>query len=259
MGGQSGALEDLAVANDISSGTGGWDGEYGFFGNRGGVQWLLADTVSDGTMAVKYKSPSFYGFNFMVSFIPDSSALVGAGTFVSSYDPLLIDAGASYVKNRFEGGVGYAGTFGGFGLTGSVGGAVGSPEATTGYQDLSVITAGIQGTYAGFAVGGNYMGGKYVNGMQAAPEGASSTQAFDAGVTYDFAQFQVGAQYYGYTTPIIGDPANNEKFSGAAIGAKWVVNPGVTLFLDGLFGAKNANGEPRTNYNGVGIGTYFQW
>ena len=260
FGGQPGALADAAVANDEASGTGGWDGEYSFFGNRGGVPWLLADTVSDGTLAIKYTSPSLAGVGLIVSFIPDSSALVGASTFISSFDPARYTGeGPSFVKNRIEGALTFAGQFGGFGVSANLGGAVGSPEATVGHQDLGVFDAGLQGTYRNISLGAHYDGGKFADAFDVLPNGAGNTQAYNVGLLYTIAAMQVGVQYYGYTTPVLSDPSNNERFGGAALGAKWVVNPGVTLFFDGLFGAKNITGAPRSNYNGVGLGTYFQW
>lgn len=250
VGGQAGALEDAAVANDEASGTGGWDGEYGFFG--GGYQWLMADTVGNGTDGIKYQSPSFSGLGFIASFIPDASAQIGTDKFINT-----TTAATGAVKNRIEAAITYSGTFGGTGIGADVGFGGGSPEATTGYQNMSVIDAGLKVSFAGVEVGGQFDTGKYAGGFNALPKGYGDTTAYDAGVLYSFGAAQVGAQYYGYK--IATGMATKEKFSGAALGATYHLNPGVTFFFDGLSGSKTDTGAAKTNFTGVGVGTYFQW
>jgi len=253
IGGQDGALEDAAVANDEAGGTGGWDGEYGFFGN--GYKWLMPDTVANGTDGIKYASPSFGGLGVIASFIPDSTAQIGSDVFVNSLPAGTV---SSAVKNRIEASLTYSGTFGGFGLNANLGFGSATPQAT-GNQNMSVIDFGLEGSVAGFTVGGNYTTGKFGPGFSALPTGFGNTSAYDAGVLYSIGAVGVGAQYYGYKIATAAGGAGSEKFGGEAIGAKYSLNPGVTLFFDGLVGQKQVTGASKVNFTGVGVGTYFQW
>ena len=257
MGGQAGAIKSMAVANDEASGTGGWDGEYGFFGN--GYQWLLADAYGDGLEGIKYVTPSFAGVKVTLSWTPDSTAQVGAGRFVSSFNNAAI-AGvpANSVRNRVEGMINYSGTFGSTGLNADIGGAVAAPmQAAGGWQNVTVFDAGLEATFSGLTVGGHVDTGKYAAAFLAQPAGVGNTTAVDAGIVYGFGAAQVGAQYYGYSIPIT--TAVKQTFSGGAIGASYKLNPGVTLFFDGLFGTKQQTAVNNVSFTGVGIGTYFQW
>lgn len=250
VGGQAGAVKSASVANDEASGTGGWDGEYGFFGN--GYRWLLADASGDGQEGVKYVTPSFSGLSATVSFIPNSANQVGAN-FVASSAPA---GSTNATKNVIEGVLNYAGAFGGTGVNADIGLLSATPLAS-GLQNVNVMNVGLEVSMAGFTVGGNYQTGKFADGYGALAAGLKATKAYDAGVVYGFGAAQVGAQYYGYE--IATSTTKTEKFSGEALGASYKLNPGVTFFFDGLVGQKTATAASKVNFTGIGVGTYFQW
>lgn len=254
FGGMPGVIGTVAVANDETAGTGGWDGEYGFKSNNPnfrGPGGYLVDAGVDGLNGIQYYSPKFAGIGFGIGWIPSTENQIGGSPIVETPQTAILD--------RVEVALTYAGSFGSTGVNADIGYVTG--KAPKGFQNLSFVDAGLEVTLAGFSVGGHLDTGKFngngPGGYGAVANGLGSTTAYDIGVIYGIGAFSVGAQYDGhkYATTATTD----SKFSGEAAGATYKLVPGVTGFLDVLVGERTDTGLKKVNFTGVGVGTYFQW
>ncbi|MBN8928010.1 MAG: hypothetical protein BGO51_14995 [Rhodospirillales bacterium 69-11] len=153
---------------------------------------------------IVYMSPQFYGFDVGVQWAPNTSNGFGSCAVASSTCPSLssspVALDGARVINQTAAGVRYQGKFAGLGVlaygvyefsghtnyTGPV------TSSTITYNPLSFYNAGVALTYAGFTVGGNYIGGQ-VNGQGAPkPAGGSAMNAWTAGVTYKTGPLTMG-------------------------------------------------------------------
>jgi len=286
-------LETIIVGSQDDIGTGGWYGEYGWNGANGSPGWLFAD-VDETKTSINYYSPSFAGFGFAVGFMPYDNNSASANNVDSGPDgssPTI-----DHNKNRIDAALLYGNNFGPLGVKATIGGRIAgvvrdtSLDATH-FQDVKIFDAGVEVSYAGFGVGGHVDVGKYGAGTgsygiyEPVPDHTKTSTAFIVGVRYDVPNpavpLSVGGSYYYYsvdgnqyvnpTGSPTGGPAqlamgSKVTFNGGAIGASYKLVPGVTLFLDAMYGQQKANdgqalvGTRSTiDSQGLGIGTYFQW
>jgi predicted porin len=281
-------LETIIVGSQDDIGTGGWYGEYGWNGGNGSPSWLFAD-VDETKTSINYYSPSFAGFGFAVGFMPYDNNSASANNVDSG--PAGSSPTIDHNKNRIDAALIYGNNFGPLGLKATIGGRVAGVvrDTTPGdphFQDVKIFDAGVEVSYAGFGVGGHVDIGKYGAGTgnygiyEPVPDHTKSSTAFILGVRYDVPNpavpLSVGGSYYYYS--VDGNQYNNATtgiqlaqgskvtFNGGAIGASYKLVPGVTLFLDALYGEQKANDgqtligtRTKIDSQGLGVGTYFQW
>ena len=256
----------------------GWDGEYGF--NTAGLSWLLSDN-HDNVQGLSYYSPSFFGLQALVSYVPVDQTLSNSQFSVYRTDGTNAPTNIYRAKDRVEGALKYGGTFGPVGVSADVGYIWSDKVKSTGfsaasYRNLSVFDAGLSLTYAGFELDGHLDTGHFDGGYNPVPRGTPTTTAWTAGLQYTFGPFTVGGSYYDYTlgnTNTSQAAFGNRKRDAYGIGAggTYAVAPGFNVYLDALYGhQKEANfniidgvaGSPVSNKvdaRGVGLGASFTW
>ena len=280
-------LEKYAVGVNWDYGTGGFDGEYGWNGANGTPLWLFPDN-NDTTTSIQYTTPTYAGFLAAFNFSPSQNNLGSNNQTTSTSDPL--NPAINKYSNRVQGTINYGGTFGALGLKANVGGqysgvvhnTVPATAVTAAGENavaMSILDAGLAVTYAGVTAEAHVDTGYFGAGWTPLKPHSSPTTAAIAGLTYTIPNpavpLAMGAGYYWYQidannyTFVAGTaPAAHERviFNGAQVGAsyKWV--PGVTFFLDGLYGVQRAPsgselvvGNNKVTSYGLGLGTYFQW
>jgi hypothetical protein len=274
------AIGVTAVGTGDDFGTGGFYGEYGI---KNGPSFAMADTYFGGIpkQDVLYVSPSLAGFTVAADWQPNS---IGMNNSSGQTDGLAAD-NSGQSRNRIELAAKYAGAFGPTSVKVSAGYAHASPNPVVDgaqlYDDVNLYTAGAVVGVAGFSVEGSFVGGKwnYANidsgsDQGPAPKGAKSSTAIIVGPGYTVGPFAVGAQYYHvsfdasentYAGGLPGAVGKTSTVSGEALGASYVVGPGVTLEFDALVSTVKT---PATASNpassdvhgwGVALGTYFKW
>jgi hypothetical protein len=240
-----------------------------------------------------YMSPQFYGFDVGLQWAPNQTNGNGNGApttygtvagcpYASSNCPGLssstISVDSARVLNQVEIGARYQGKFDALGVlaygvyefsghtsyTGPVGGQT--------YNPLSFGNVGVALTYAGFTVGGNYIGGQ-VNGQGAPkPSGGAPTNGWLAGVTYKTGPLVVGVTgesiYSQGAVPLVGKTQRHEY--GVSAGAAYTIAPGLVGWVEYLYmnrkqnGFNFASGAAGGAYNtvqaqGLQVGTTIYW
>jgi hypothetical protein len=212
-----------------------------------------------------YMSPQFYGFDVGVQWAPNAtngngngagttySTVPGcgvAGSGCPSLSSSSISLDSARMINQVAGGIRYQGKFDALGVlaygvyetsgktsyTGPVGGQT--------YNNLNFGNVGVALTFAGFTVGGNYIGGA-VNGQQAPqPSGGAPMSAWTAGVTYKTGPLIVGVVgeniYSQGSTALVAKTQRHEYALNA--GVSYTVAPGLVVFGEYLYQNRKQNG-----------------
>lgn len=203
-----------------------------------------------------YFSPQFSGFDFAVSFAPNTTpnndAACGvAASGCNSLSTSTVASDAQRATNMFEAMGRYQGTIGGLGIYGIAGysgsGNVSAPAqltAPTGYNGFSVGDVGLVLTYAGISVGGNVIFGAMNGQVGLQPKGAPSAVGWLAGVQYTSGPFYVAAAYMNYQEQ--GQPTMTGKSQayndGVALGTGYTLAPGLNLYAEYLYGKSHQGG-----------------
>jgi predicted porin len=204
---------------------------------------------------VNYYTPRFEGFQFGVSYIPNSSQdRNGAPDSLSNAYSRGWAAAANFVR-----------TFGAFDVAASAGYMRWQgPQltSTTSADDPSQWNVGLQLGYAGFKVGGSY--GKIKDGRSGASgtNVAASTagtggnrvegRAWDAGVMYTFGPAAVSLNYIDGRNddcPVTGSTptcSGDDKFTMLSLAGKYTLGPGVSL-EGNIWTAKIRGNNPTTD------------
>ncbi|MBU6500071.1 MAG: porin, partial [Rhodospirillales bacterium] len=156
---------------------------------------------------VVYLSPSFAGFDFGVSFAPNTGSFVATACNSAAQggcdrqSTSLLGSDAGRRENMVEAQARYQGTFGGVGIA-AAGGFIGSgivkdyaPGATQ-FQNESLGNFGATLSYAGFTVGGHMVAGKANNGFAPLAKGQKGTIAWLVGAQYQTGPYTVGFHYF---------------------------------------------------------------
>ena len=237
------------------------------------VQNGLADSspyimsgINDGSDATKiiYLSPQFAGFDFGLSFAPDSYE--GERTNVPNSTSAQRDRLG--IQNEMSAAIRYRGTFGPVGVIAGIGamwasaqsenaagqpfGAIGNPRP----QSVTAYTGGLVLTGYGFSVGGEYTFGQYGGasvGRRALNAGIDDSQHYLLGATYTVGPFVLGAVFGQGTqgngvartgtaaAPIFTD-LDDRKQTLWGVGVAYNLAPGLVLF--GLYNNVNDENVP---------------
>lgn len=238
-------------------------------GTRNGNQYLLSG-INDGSDATKiiYLSPQFFGFDFGVSYAPNSGEgeRVGQGTSVDGAGITLPLAGQrerATLTNELSAAVRYRGSFGNIGVQAAVGAMrADAPERTaagaaTALQDVTAYTLGLAVTGFGVTVGGEYTWGKYGGasvGRAALANGRDNSNHWVLGATYVMGAFSVGA-YYGQGEQDNGGAAADRKQTVWGLGVAYNIAPGLDAIAsyNDLTDKNGPDSAPGTNTRDVQV------
>jgi len=246
------------------------------------------------------------GGNCSVTTAPSASGLTGnfvtgGATGCDSASSTGLFGESARRRNTIDAQIRYRGAFGPVGLAvtggwmtgghvGYNGAAVGSAAfntATAGgqFKGIDIYDAGLQVTYGGLAVGGHITGGADNSGFALLREGQKKSFAWLVGSSYAFGQFIVGASYFNFQYAGSQTRANNafvgqNRDDGFAAGGTWTFAPGMNVFVDYLYGRRNASNvnlltgtagttvatgaggqrlNNHTQVQGLLLGTAFRW
>lgn len=281
--------------NEVGFNTGGWDGDLPSFFNGGGLKYMLDDD-RDQAEKIVYVSPQVAGFDFGVSYEPnsfnnnfgDATARISSAPTLAPIAPATASAAVGRRRNTIDAALRYQGALGPFALkadiAASYGGSVRSSDGGPNVRDFTLYGGGLAATFGGFEVGGHIDTGVYGNDLANLPRGASGTTAYIGGAQYTFGPFVVGANYYAYdsgqykangataataTAAAVGAGGGLHGY-GVAAGGTYTLAPGASVFLEYLYGQQRAantdiianapgNIHNRVRAQGFGIGTAFKW
>jgi outer membrane protein OmpU len=277
---------------------GGWDGDAeDIIPESAEALYPFADGSSkynQSTNKIVYLSPAWAGFQFGIGFTPNQTGMNYAPAVVSSPTPLV----GGMPRNLIDIGGQYTHTFGPVGiqvgLDYTTGGQVsytgGPTTGPTAYHNLNIFQGGATATIAGFTLGGNAVYGDFNEAdnydILLEPEGGSSAVGWLMGAQYTTGPLVVGASFFrfnqtgdlpggidagsGATITSAGLTTGQQQNDGVAAGATYTLVPGVSLFVDYLYGLRQQGGydfqtgDAGTEHNTVqsqlfGVGTQIQW
>lgn len=186
----------------------------------------LMTSMNNGNDATKivYLSPQFYGFDFGVSFAPNGSE--GERTAVG----LENQRNRTGIRNEMSAAVRYRSSFSGVALSAGAGAQQAEVPAVAGMRDrVTAYNAGLTLTYAGFAVGGEYVFGNYSGisvGRAALAQDRDASHHWVLGASYTTGPVVLGA-YYGAATQDLGAVDRKQRVIG--VGAQYGLAPGLDL------------------------------
>jgi outer membrane protein OmpU len=278
---------------------GGWNGDIeGMIPTVANPVYPFPDSGSafdQASSKLVYLSPTFAGFQFAVGFTPNQTPSNFTDAVTSSPTPII----GGRPRNMLDIGGQYTKTFGPVGLqigvdytsAGTV--AFNGSEPTTvptNYKDMNILFGGVTATIAGLTFGGNSAYGAFnmADGdtFQLEPDGGSKAIGWLLGADYTMGPFVVGASFFrftqtgdipggidagsGATITSAGLTTGQQQNDGVAAGATYTLVPGVSLFVDYLYGMRQQGGYNfETGNAGVdnnnvqsqlfGVGTQIQW
>jgi outer membrane protein OmpU len=207
---------------------------------------------------INYYTPRFAGFQFGVSYIPNS-----AQDRNGAPDPIYSRgwaAGANFVR-----------TFGAFDVAASAGYMQwqAADVAAGPSDDPNQWNVGLQLGFGGFKVGGSYgqisdgRGGASGTNAAASTAGTAVTgidgKAYDAGVMYTFGPAAVSLNYISGknddSNVVTGTGGGDDKFSMLSLAGKYTLGPGVSLEANiwtAKLEANSTGGLPNSENEGMG-------
>jgi predicted porin len=243
---------------------GGWNGDApNFIASNAGLVWPFSDIGNMYTTnKVVYLSPQFFGFDFGVSFEPNTQNLTASngcpGNISTGCAALTSGVTAADVtrrKNTWNPLIRYRGSFGAFGIAATAAyigsGSVqngGNPTLPT-YSGLSLGDFGAAVTFGGLSVGGKYQFGTGNNGFLLQRQGAKEQTTWLVGASYTLGPWIFGAHYLdiisaGFDPGTIAVPSSlgSRREQGLAVGATYSVSPGLAVFLSYLWDQRKQGG-----------------
>ena len=254
----------------------GWNGDVlNFFTSNTQLTWPFPDVGAlYTTEKVVYLSPRWQGFDFGVSFEPNTGTVNGGpGNCPYNYTsstgltgPLNqgngtgCDAATSTSsgditrrRNTVDGALRYRGAFGPVGVVVTAGGMLSGSVADNAtparqpYNGLSVFDSGMQLTYGGLAVGGHITTGESNGQFNLQQKGQINSFAWLVGGSYAIGPIVFGGSYYNFSSagsktfssaPTVG----NRREQGVYIGGTYSFAPGMNVFLTYLYGTRSQGG-----------------
>jgi len=202
--------------------------------NSDGTTYLVTE-INDGNDSTKiiYLSPQFFGFDFGVSFAPNSNE--GERVYVAS-NTTTYQRDKTGLSNEVSGSLRYRGTFGGLGVAASFG-AMRADAAETAYnavslQDVTQYEGGLSLAAYGITVGGYYTWGSFGGATRTAiRSGLDDATNWVIGATYKTGAIAFGA-LFGQAERDNGPTLSDRKQQIISVGASYSLAPGLELFTN---------------------------
>jgi len=260
---------------------GGWNGwAPGLTRGVNPYQFAIGGGYEYSAQKIIYLTPTFSGFRAGVSFTPSTASnqsgegiatgAAGASRVATSSvgNTLSASLGLQNDYNRFRNQVqlaaNYTNTFGGVGVSAHVGyitsGAVKSSDPTAAgsvvSRGQSIFAAGLQGSYAGFTLGGYMNTGTFNGNSNLSIQGAKTSTVWTIGAAYETGPWAVGAHYMSASTNGRFDAARAQRFdTGVGFGVTYAWAPGMRAMLEGVVGSAKERGVNLSNDATLAAGT----
>lgn len=238
------------------------------------------------TQKITYLSPNWSGFQVGFSFAPGSApntagdgnnTITGGSTRQSAS---IAAADLARVRNLWEVGARYTGSFGGVGTQlhiGYIGSAaiknVGGPGVNGGLspRGLSVLTAGATVSYMGFVVGGYVNTGTVNSNFTPLNPGEPSSTVYTVGVGYTNGPWAAGLAYLNADQAGVSGNGARRRDEGFTAGITYTYVPGARLFVEWVQGTAKERGVNLSNdvvpagttrgvsANAIILGNSFRW
>jgi predicted porin len=175
--------------------------------NSDGTRYLLT-TINDGSDATKiiYLSPSFFGFDFGISYAPNADE---GENFLRGGSTTVLQRDRATIRNEWSGGIRYRGSFGNIGVAASFGAmradaqenngviapvGVANSNVVVGLQDVTQYEAAVLITGFGFGVQAFYNWGNF-GGTTRTPlrNGLDTSTNIGIAAGYGAGPFSIGA------------------------------------------------------------------
>lgn len=162
-------------------------------GTRNGNSYMLSG-INDGNDSTKiiYLSPQFFGFDFGLSYAPNSSE----GERSTSAG--ISQRNRTGLTDEISLGLRYRGSFGNIGVAAGFGAMFADRPLGAAAQEVTAYTVGLSLTGFGLTVGGEYTWGQYSGasvGRAALPNGRDDSSHWVLGATYTMGALSFGAFY----------------------------------------------------------------
>jgi len=239
-------------------------------GGNSAAPWIFMSGSGDeyDTQKFVYLSPNFSGFDFGLQYSPNAfSNLNGCAVPATGCSNLQTSGvaadGMRYTNmiaagGRYSGRVGpinvhtygvytYAGHVNYSGTAAAARAAVVTPAGSTWsgqFDNLNYGSMGVQLSYAGVSVGGNFITGA-INGRGAAkPSGGASANAFITGIQYATGPLTVGIayEYIDSQGAVALTGLTQRKEYALDIGGSYALAPGLVLFADYIYQNRKQSG-----------------
>lgn len=171
--------------------------------------------ASEDATKITYYTPRNSGFQFGASYIPDSGNVGTAAGFTT-------DADSDNYENVVNLGVQHSGRLGEIDTLASITGEFGNAESAV-TEDLAAVAAGLNLSYAGFTVGGNYS--YWGDSMKPVASTADDAHSWSVGAGYETGPFGVSIGY------LNGEfMENNSEI--VSVGADYQLAPGLVPYVE---------------------------
>ena len=243
--------------NEIADG--GWNGwAPGMVKGVNPYRFSVGGGYEYSTQKITYLSPTWSGFQVGFSFAPgsapntagDGNTGLGGGTRQASS---ALAGDLARVRNLWEIGARYTGTFGGIGTQLHVG-YIGSSSiknvsaiGAVSPRGLSVITAGATVSYMGFVVGGYMNAGTVNSNFTPLNPGEKQSMVYTVGAGYTNGPWAAGVAYLNANQAGVAGNGNNRTDQGWTAGVTYTYVPGARLFVEFVQGTARERGVNLTN------------
>lgn len=222
-------------ASTFAHGTGGVDGDfYDFVAGTAG--FLVAPDLtlnttgaSEDATKIVYYTPRAGGFQFGVSYTPDSGNSGTASGFTT-------DTNAGQAENVFDLGLNYTGQYDQVGIAASATGSFGSAESAA-QEDLAAYAFGLNLNYLGFTLGGSY--GDLQDSLTAKAANADA-DFWNVGLGYETGPFGASVSYF-------DSSVGTNDFTNVIVGADYKLAPGLVPYVEVNFFDLDAAGTAFDN------------
>ncbi|CCG09557.1 porin [Pararhodospirillum photometricum] len=195
-----------------------------------GAHYGLDTTLDDDSLRVSYYTPAFYGFSAGMSYAPKPNQ-PGIGSRSGASVPT-----GEYFRDEVQAAVSYDNTFGGVGLK-----ADGSFITDLAKDESWAYRGGLAVSYAGFEVGGSYMGLTSDNTKNA------ERSVWEAGASYATGPYAVSFTY--------AQSDANISATSYILGGAYEMGPGVKVVGNVFYGNVDDDTAANTYRSGAGAVT----
>jgi len=221
--------------------------------------WMALAGNEYGSNKIVYVSPKLFGVEAGFSYAPSAGNLyTGCGapnSLCSTLSSSSLASDAGRYTDLYQVGLRYLndvgpvnvrayGVYVGSGQVSYTGAAPAVGSVAGYFNNLSVFNAGVAGTFAGFTLGANWIGGAMNGQFGLKPAGGANLNATTVGLQYVTGALTLGVTgavaYSQGSAALVGRTQLGEQ--EISLGGRYVVAPGLAVSADYFYGQRKQNG-----------------